>query len=569
MHYNRRYFTRFIFLSSLLLMLACHSSSNIVSPKQQHDSDPLFMEGEKAKLTGNTGKAKEIFGRYIELFPGDGAGYYELARLTLNDYDFDKTLGLLKKAVSLEPDNKYYQLLYAKVLVKAGDLAAADKEYEKYIKHFSAGMEIYKQYVNLLVRENKIQKAIDLYDRLEEKTCINREISMQKKDLYLMQGKMEKAIQEIEKLSAAFPGDIHVLYTLADLYSSNKQSGKALAVYKKILRSDPDDPYVYLGLADYYSKHLMRDSSLIFIQKSFHNPQLDIEVKENILKTLSREDYDYTTLNMLAQTLLQVHPNDASAYTMFGDIEYEQRHFLSADSAYRKSLRLNPDQYEVWENLLYIDERTNRPDSSINDGLKVIALFPVQPIPYLLLGAAYYKKKEYQKAVEILEEGKQWTLNQIDLSIRFNVYLGDAYNELKNYEASDKAYDMVLLLSPDDDYTLNNYAYFLALRGEKLEKAKEMAKRACALDEGNASYLDTYAWTLFKSKEYSGAGQQIIKAIQAGGDKNPVILEHYGDILWKLGKHKEAVEKWKEAAKAGNASALLQKKIKYKKWFEK
>ncbi len=568
MRLKKRHLERFVLLFFMLLLLSCHSSHPAVSRKQQQDSDPLFMEGEKEKLLGNTEKAIEIFQRYIKLFPGDGAGYYELARLKLGDYDFAATTRLMKKAVSLEPGNKYYLLLYAKLLAMSGELETADKEYEKYLKHFSAGMEIYKQYVNLLIRENKIQKAIDIFNQLEQETGISKDISMQKKDLYLMQGKMKKAIHEIEKLSAAFPDDVSIMYILADLYTTHHQMDRVYGIYQKILRTDPNDPYIHVSLADYYRGRGMQDSSLIYLKKGFLNPQLGIEEKTQILTNLSQKGEDYNTIATLSEILIRIHPNDALAYTILGNVEYHERNLLAADSAYRRSVQLNPNQYEVWEQLLFIDNETNRPDSSINDALKTIALFPVQPLPYLMLGATYYSQKKYRQAVKVLEEGKQWTLNQIELSIRFNAYLGEAYNELKNYEASDKAFDIVLLLDPDNANTLNNYAYFLALRGEKLEKAKEMAKKACTLEKGNASYLDTYAWTLFKSNEYSKAEEEIIKAMQYGGDQSAVIIEHYGDILWKTGKHEEAVKKWEEAAKLGKASPLLQKKIKFKKWFE-
>ena len=52
------------------------------------------------------------------------------------------------------------------------------------------------------------------------------------------------------------------------------------------------------------------------------------------------------------------------------------------------------------------------------------------------------------------------------------------------------------------------------------------------------------------------------------GNKNPVILEHYGDVLFKLNKVEDAVYIWNEAKKAGSGSTQLEKKIADKRWYE-
>ncbi|MBK7384433.1 MAG: hypothetical protein IPI81_14055, partial [Flavobacteriales bacterium] len=62
-----------------------------------------------------------------------------------------------------------------------------------------------------------------------------------------------------------------------------------------------------------------------------------------------------------------------------------------------------------------------------------------------------------------------------------------------------QAYDKALARIPDDATTLNNYAYYLSVRGEQLEKAERMSKRSNELAPGQPSYQDTYAWVLFRS----------------------------------------------------------------------
>ena len=115
---------------------------------------------------------------------------------------------------------------------------------------------------------------------------------------------------------------------------------------------------------------------------------------------------------------------------------------------------------------------------------------------------------------------------------------------------------------------LNNYAYYLSLRGEDLNKAKEMSLHAVELSPNNAVYLDTYAWVLYKLEDYQAAEAQMKKALNLLSAPDGTYFEHYGDILFKLNRKNEAVEYWERAKKAGGGSKLLDKKLKEKTLYE-
>lgn len=112
---------------------------------------------------------------------------------------------------------------------------------------------------------------------------------------------------------------------------------------------------------------------------------------------------------------------------------------------------------------------------------------------------------------------------------------------------------------------LNNYAYFLSLRNDKLDKASEMAAKANQIEPNQASYQDTYAWILYAQKKYTDARLWIEKAITNGGAKSGTILEHYGDILYQLNETDKAVEQWQKAKTLGDTSDKIDAKIKNKK----
>ena len=95
-----------------------------------------------------------------------------------------------------------------------------------------------------------------------------------------------------------------------------------------------------------------------------------------------------------------------------------------------------------------------------------------------------------------------------------------------------------------------------------------MAKKATELDPGNSSNLDTYAWVLFKLKEYKEASSWIKKAIEASSSLNATLLEHHGDILWFLNEKDEALKLWQQAKDAGGKGNALESKILEKRYVE-
>ena len=95
-----------------------------------------------------------------------------------------------------------------------------------------------------------------------------------------------------------------------------------------------------------------------------------------------------------------------------------------------------------------------------------------------------------------------------------------------------------------------------------------MSFRCNELEVDNGTYQDTYAWVLYQLKEYELAKKWLLKALLNGSDKSTVVVEHYGDILYKLGEVDEAIYQWKKAKELGDASKFLNQKIEEGRLYE-
>jgi len=271
----------------------------------------------------------------------------------------------------------------------------------------------------------------------------------------------------------------------------------------------------------------------------------------------------------LVDILLKTNSDDFRVYTVYAEYLISKGKLAEAREQLRKVLETQKDNYALWERMILISNDMQDFKSIYTDSEKALALFPNQPELYALKAVACLQLEKYTEAIDILKEGDPYLLDNKVMKIQFDLYRAEAFYKLDRVEEAFKAYDDVLKLDPENWGAMNNYAYYLSLRNENLDKAEELGSQAVRANPANSTYLDTYAWVLFMRKDYKLAKFYMETAIKNGGDKNGVIVEHYGDILFMLGEKQEAMEQWKKALGIGEGSKLLNEKIKQERYLDK
>jgi tetratricopeptide (TPR) repeat protein len=223
--------------------------------------------------------------------------------------------------------------------------------------------------------------------------------------------------------------------------------------------------------------------------------------------------------------------------------------------------------FNIWQNVIQIEAELNEMDSVKKHSEQALEFFPNQASLYYYLGTANLILQLTEDAVDAFEQGKKLATTNLPLLGFINGQLGDAYNTLKEHKKSDEAYEAALNIDPNNDHVLNNYSYFLSLRQEKLELAKKMSAKLIKRNPDNPTFLDTHAWVLYQLGEYGESAKIMERALKTG-DARGTLLEHYGDILFKLGRVEEAVIQWKKAKGMDDSSDLIDKKIADRKLYE-
>ena len=553
---------------------ARHSKKHGADDKSliEAENTGMLIDAKKESIIGNTEKAIQLFTAYTQRYPDDPAGKFELARLLAAREKYDEAYDLMQDAIRLDPENKYFQIFYAEVCQLNKKEKEAVSVYETLVKKYPAELDYYFQLAALYLTVGEEKKAAETYDVIEEKAGENEDISLQKEKIYLHLGDVDKAEKELQGLVAAFPDDSRYLSMLAEFYMGNNQQAKALELYKKIAETDPGNPYIHMSLADYYRKTGNKEKAFEELKLGFANPNLDVDTKVTILLSFYTINQIYDQLKEqafeLSRILINTHPDNPKAWSIYGDLLSQDKQYAQAKDAFLKVITLDSSKYVVWEELLRLELQLSDYQALYDHGKKAIELFPEQSVVYLFTGLGAMQLKKYEEAVHILDLGVRMVVNNDDLIAQFYMYMGDCWHSLKNTTESDQAYEKSLKAKDSNPFVLNNYAYYLSLRGKDLDKAEKMSKKAVELDTANPSFEDTYGWVLYKLGKTSEAKKWIEKALEDKDGPSSDVLEHYGDVLYKLGEHDKALEYWNKAKAKGEGTELLNKKISERKLFE-
>lgn len=583
MNYKSIYPFIFSFLALSIIFTSCQSSQKVVAKNEASKADQLdersridfeqtFIEAAKEKMLGNNEKALSLFSNCILKSPSEPAPHYEKAQIYAQLGQIDKAFEFSKNAVDRDKNNYWYSLLYAKLAVELNKIEIAESVYKKLIEQKPYDVELRYDLAGIYLYNNKPKEALKELNNIEQSIGPTEEISIQKQKIYLKLGEIDKAAEEIQKLIDANPNEMKFYSILADTYMVNGKENEAMKVYEKMQQLSPNDPKVNIAMANFYRQKGNDEEALTHLNKAFSSTELDVDTKIKVLMEyfVASESNPKIKKEALAlcKTLVETHPNDPKTHAMYGDYLYREKELDKASEQYFITISLDSSRYAIWNQLMVVESERGKSKSLQNVSERALNLFPNQSVAYFFAGLSSFQLKEYDKAIDYLSVGKDYVMDNKALKAQFYASLGDAYYETDKKDKAYKAYEESLKIEPSNVYVLNNYSYYLSLDKNNLEKAAEMAFLANKLAPNQSSFEDTYGWVLFQQGKYKEAEEWIEKAFKNGGENSGVIVEHLGDVAFKLGNVAKAVELWKKAKLMGETSNQIDKKIKEEQYFD-
>jgi tetratricopeptide (TPR) repeat protein len=576
------------FLSTLLLTLptAAQKKKRFSGDGQPQgvklrEAEFYFTEGEKYFILEDYAKALLYYQKTLELDADNATVHYKIADVLAHGShqdDLQRASVSIETALKFEKHNKYFYILAATIYNNQGKFDKAAEIYESLIHEVKGTEEYLYELAAIYQYANKPEEAIKAYNRAENILGINEVSSIQKQRLYLEIGKTKEAIVEGEKLIAAFPEEERYVMGFAEVLSQKGQRPLAITYLEKFITENAEASNSKMLLAGLYRDANQEQKARQLLLSIFDDPSIDLNGKVIMLGAYSTElnqkrsanatDADKEAFALsLFEKLEKAYPQETNVHIIGGDLYLSSGKDREAQKQYAQAIESGDVNFEVWQNLLYLEVKLDQFDKVITHSETALEVFPNQGMLYYFNGYAHLRKHHYEETIGALVQARKLSNANSNLIGEIDGMLGDAYNALKEYEKSDLAYDEALQINGNNYSVLNNYSYYLALRKVNLEKAEKMAATLVKNNPDNSAFLDTYAWVLYMKEKYKDAKKAIEKAISTG-HASATHFEHYGDILYKMGDVDGAVQQWEKARGLNANTETLNKKIANRRIYE-
>lgn len=564
-----------------------------ISEKKRGEQVYYLHKGIKYSYGGNERKAVECFRKAIKADPYCDACYYEWAGIYLNHKRYDEALSLTESAYKIDSSNIWYGLRLALIHAMQNNYDEAEKIYAACLRQDPQQREIYIYLLMIYDKNQEYEKSIELLNLYQENFGIDDMSLLAKQSIYYEWGKTSLAIEQVEQLIDIYPFEQRYYLILSELYAVYGNDSLAFLNLEKAGKIDSTSLEYQMLLTDYYRKKLDYENYFRSLTYIFNNPETPFSIKLNELELLQQFPSLSNLYSKQVDSLFDFVRSDTGRISYRVEQLYAQYLIrnLKYDSAINvlKSVMDYATSDGILNNLLEFEQKSPYYDSygeeleifySMSQSYIDLLLTKVQwkdiikaidsdakyfkdksKILYLK-GYALFTEKRYDSSVETLKSALQY-VSSSDTSFIVQIYttLGDSYFSLERYSDTYKYYDKALEYYPDNVLILNNYAYYLSLRGDKLEEALSMSEKSIEKEPNNPTYLDTYAWILYKLGKFEEAKAIFRKAFIYEGANEPVILEHYGDVLYQLGEYSNAKIYWNRAVEKGGDVIELRKKI--------
>ena len=579
----KSYFFIICIFLSLLFISACNTtkstlSTNVysvqdsLSDKQKFEFKYQFFKANQYSLEQKYDMSLSMFNSCLRIDPYSSATHYKMASIYILQNDLTLAEQHIDLAVLYNSDNIWYLYLAGSIYSMNNKNDKAKQAYLQLIEKSPDEIDFYFHLADVYLKDKDYQGSIDVSNQIEQKFGISESISLQKYKLYLAQNKNKEALNELTNLSNSAPNNISYKRYIADYYMQIKSIDKAIDIYNSILKDIPNDGLSHIGLADCYRTKGEYDTSIEHIKIAFLSDDLPSDIKFNILISLLQIADNYPKLKsdiyILSESLYKQYPDNIDIITIYANFQLQKNNLKFARELLIKVVETRKDKYAVWEQLILLDNEFSDWESIYKHSNEAITYFPNQSFLYFFKGFSSFLLKDYTTAVNSLTFGLKLITTDDPLKSDFLSYLGEAYYQDGQKTNAYSTFDKLLIIDKENIMVLNNYAYYLSLDNNNLDKAESMSLVTITAEPKNPTYLDTYAWILFMRGKYEKALIYIEKSILYDKEPSDVVLEHYGDILFHNNNLISALEQWNKAKLLGEGSGLLDKKINGKKYFK-
>ena len=356
-------------------------------------------------------------------------------QLAVVSFEKGKNLVYLKKYNAAE-------VHFEKVLITASDqLDVMEALYDVYYlqRNYDKAIPLVKELIvkdpdykedlaNLYIRTKQFDDAIVILDELDQDLGESVYRNTLRKSVYRATGNNEQQIEKLENRVDVNPKKEQDYLSLIYLYSDEGNTAKAFETAKELLKNQPKSEMVHLALYKFYLDAGQTKEAINSMEIVFDSDKIDKQGKYRVLGDFisfveTNPEYEKT----LEKTVNNFSEENGAVYEKLGDYYVSKDRKEDAILAYKKGLAIDEDNYSLLKNTLLILIDVGQFQDAASYSGNGLDIFPAQPLLYLLNGVANVNLQEADAAIESLETGVDYVVDNDALEKDFFTQLEKAY----------------------------------------------------------------------------------------------------------------------------------------------
>lgn len=395
----------------------------------------FFFEALKQKSTENYDRAIEALKKCLKIKDSDAVVYFELGKNYNKLKNFGAAEDALKEAIDMQPDNEWFLDELYDVYIQQNDLDKALKTVKQLVKYHPD----YKQdLASLYIQSKKYRNALSILDELDEEFGITQERDYMRNQIYDATGKDDDRIENLEERVAKNPENETNYLKLVYRYSETGETKKAFETAKKLLEVNPNSQLVHLALYKFYLDENDTDKAIQSMKTVLTSSEINADAKTKVLNDFvgfvaKNPKYEADLIEVTT-----VIDNKENPKTL---LELAQYYLKSGDKPkalkfYEEALNKEPNNFSAIKDVLLLQIDLNQNKKAADKSAEAIEIYPAQPILYLINGVANNNLKQPKKAIDSLETGLDFVIENAKMEADFYTQLSIAYKQDNNIPKS-------------------------------------------------------------------------------------------------------------------------------------
>ena len=395
-----------------------------------------FFEALKQKGIENYDRAVEALYKCLNLDSKKPVIYFELGKNFNKLKNFGAAEEHLKKAISMQPDNEWFLDELYDVYYQQDDIDNAITTIKQLVKYHPDYKE---DLAALYVREKKYKQALELLDELDQELGISESRDSMRNDIYSITGNADDRIENLEQRIANNPNNEDNHLKLIYRYSQTGDRKKAYKTAQNLLKLIPDSKFVHLALYKFYLQDGEIDQAINSVKIALTSPEINADAKAKVLKdfvTFVSKNPEYES-ELIDITALVDDNKDAQTHSDLAQYYLKAGDKVKALSNYKEALKQKPNDFKLIKDVLLLQIDLEDYKTVVTDSESALELYHAQPILYLVNGVAHNKLNNSKKAIDSLEMGLDFLIDNPKMEADFYSELSVAFGALNNISKSE------------------------------------------------------------------------------------------------------------------------------------